>query len=266
VPRPGLGANDRGTLLHEMMSGVWKGIGTRARLLAMDREALDTLLGACADAAIAYVRRRRGEALRGRFATLERERLVRIARDWLHFESGRGDFEVVRVEDQAPVTFAGLTVSTRIDRIDSLLEKGGIAVLDYKTGDAAVGSWLGPRPDDPQLPMYALAGGEDVRAIAFARIRTGVAEFCGLATEPGLLPKVLTIDKNRATHAKAYADWSALTMHWRREIELLAREFLAGEARVKPKKGAATCELCDQQPFCRVAEKTPQAIAEEDDA
>jgi ATP-dependent helicase/nuclease subunit B len=140
-----------------------------------------------------------------------------------------------------------------------------MAVLDYKTGDAAVGSWLGPRPDDPQLPMYALAGGEDVRAIAFARIRTGVAEFCGVAMEPGLLPKVATIDKNRTKQAKQYADWNALTAHWRREIEALAREFLAGEARVKPKRGAKTCELCDQQAFCRVAEKTPQAIVEEDD-
>ncbi|HET7731990.1 MAG TPA: PD-(D/E)XK nuclease family protein [Usitatibacter sp.] len=265
VPRPGLGANDRGTLLHEMMSGVWKGIGTRARLVAMEAAELDALLAASAEAAIAHVRRRRGEALRGRFARLEHERLVRIAREWLDFESGRADFEVAAIEAKADVTFAGLTVGTRIDRVDRL-SQGGMAVLDYKTGEAAVGAWLGPRPDDLQLPMYALAGGEDVRAIAFARIRTGVAELCGIAMEPGLLPKVGTIDKSRVRQAKQYADWGALKAHWRRETELLAAEFLAGEARVEPKRGAATCALCDQQSFCRVAEKTPQAIVEEDDA
>jgi probable DNA repair protein len=265
VPQPGLGANDRGTLLHEMMRAVWKDLGTRARLVSMDAAALDALLAASADAAIAHVRRRRGEALRGRFATLEHARLVRIARDWLAFEARRPDFEVARIEEKAPVTFAGLTVSTRIDRIDRL-SQGGMAVLDYKTGEAAVGSWLGPRPDDPQLPMYALAAGEDVRAIAFARIRTGVAEFCGVAMAPDLLPRVGTIDKSRTRLARQYPDWNALTAHWRREIESLAREFLAGEARVKPKRGATTCELCDQQGFCRVAEKTPQALVAEDDA
>jgi hypothetical protein len=29
-------------------------------------------------------------------------------------------------------------------------------VIDYKTGEAKVAAWLGDRPDEPQLPMYAL--------------------------------------------------------------------------------------------------------------
>jgi ATP-dependent helicase/nuclease subunit B len=69
------------------------------------------------------------------------------------------------------------------------------------------------------------------------------------------------IEANKTRGAEAYADWDALVAHWRREMEALAGEFLAGEARVSPKSGAKTCALCDQQPLCRVAEKAPAALA-----
>jgi RecB family exonuclease len=140
------------------------------------------------------------------------------------------------------------------------LGQGGHAVLDYKTGAASVGSWLGPRPDEPQLPMYALESA-DVRAIAFARVKPGEMEFCGLAMEAGLLPKVGTIAKNRSGNAAAYADWSALSAGWRRELDALGRAYLAGDARVDPKRIDKACGQCEQHAFCRIAEKTPLAIS-----
>jgi len=142
-------------------------------------------------------------------------------------------------------------------------------VIDYKTSKhVSVKSWLGPRPDDPQLPLYALARGPEVKAIAFAQLRPGSLRFCGVGTEPGLLPNVTTIDRNRTPGANAYPDWGSLVAHWKREMETLAGEFLSGDARVMPKSGARTCALCDQKPLCRVAEKAPEAAvaadAEED--
>lgn len=259
APQPGLDVRDRGTLLHEMMRALWSRLRTRAALEAMSPSDLAQLLAACADEAIARVRRYRHDVLCGRFAVLEHERLARAARGWLGVERRRGDFEVIATEEKRPVTFGGVTVNAKLDRMDRL-GQGGHAVLDYKTGAASVGSWLGPRPDEPQLPMYALVSG-DVRAIAFARVKPGEMDFCGLAMEEGLLPKVGTIAKNKSGNAAAYADWSALCAGWRRELDALGAAYLAGDARVDPKRVDKACGQCEQHAFCRIAEKTPLAIA-----
>ncbi len=259
APQPGLDVRDRGTLLHEMMRALWSRLRTRAALEAMGASDLARLLATCADEAIAKVRRYRHDVLSGRFAALEHERLVRAARAWLDVERRRGDFEVIATEEKHPVTFGGVTVNAKLDRMDRL-GQGGHAVLDYKTGAASVGSWLGPRPDEPQLPMYALVS-EDVRAIAFARVKPGEMEFCGLAMDEGLLPKVGTITRNRSGNAAAYPDWPALSAGWRRELDALGRAYLAGDARVDPKRIDKACGQCEQHAFCRIAEKTPLAIA-----
>ena len=266
APQPGLDRRDRGTLLHEMMRGTWERLGSRARLVSLEPGALDVLLGESADEAIGKLRCRRAEVLTERFAALERVRLAATTREWLDFEATRRDFEVVRKEEKKPVTFGGVTVNTRIDRVDQLLADGGLAVLDYKTGDASVGAWLGARTDDPQLPMYALASGEDVRAIAFARVRPGDPQFCGLAVAEGLLPKVRPIDKNRSQGAKGFTDWAQLKAHWQREIDALGREFREGDARVSPKNRKIACEQCEQHAFCRVAEKSPRLAADDEDS
>ena len=77
-------------------------------------------------------------------------------------------------------------------------------------------------------------------------------QFCGLSMEAGMLPRVTTPEKAK-TRAPLPADWAGLTACWRREIEGLAAEFRAGDASVRPKAGAKTCELCAQKPFCRIA-------------
>ena len=258
--QPGLAANDRGTLLHEMLRATWQALRTRERLLSLPAAELESLLDLAAEEALGVLRKRRAESLGGRFGRLEKRRLVAVTREWLELERGRADFQVEALEHKAPVTVGGITVNARLDRQDRVA--GGRAVIDYKTSKrVTVASWLGPRPDEPQLPLYALAGGAEVRALAFAQVRPGSLQFCGVGREAGLLPKVGTIEANRTRGAEAYADWDALLAHWRREMEALAAEFLAGEARVSPKAGARTCALCDQHPLCRVAEKAPVAAA-----
>ncbi len=264
APQPGLAAHERGTLVHEMLRGTWEAIGSRARLAALGEEEKSALLEQSALEAVGVLRRRRADVLSGRFARMEQRRLVAIARDWLELEAARAEFEVVAVERKTPVTFGGLTVEARIDREDRLAD-GGRVVIDYKTGKtkANIAAWLGPRPDDPQLPMYALASGEDVRGLAFAQVLPGAMQFCGLAMAAGMLPKVATPDKASA-RLDVPADWGGLTAQWRRGIEGLAAEFRAGDARVSPKAGAKTCELCAQKPFCRIASgaRAPEAAGE----
>ena len=264
TPRLGLNARDRGTLVHAMLAAVWKSLGTRDRLVAASQAQLGEILGACADEAIAHVRRYRADALSGRYAQLERARLVRLAGEWLAVDRKREDFEVVAIEEKHPVTFGGITVNAKLDRMDKLA--AGHAIIDYKTGVCSTSQWMGERPEEPQLPMYALGAGAQIAAVAFALVKTGEAKFKGISRMPDLMPGVCTVDKDRGSAAKRYRDWNQLVAGWRVELDATGRAFASGEARVDPKRGAATCENCRQHVFCRIAEKTPFGATGEGEA
>lgn len=255
TPRPGLNARDRGSLVHNMMAAVWKSLGTSEALAAASPADLDKLLAACADEAIAQVRKYRADVLSGRFGELERDRLVRIAREWLEAERMRGVFQVVEMEQKHALTFGGVTVNVKLDRMDRLA-RGGHAVIDYKTGACATSAWLGPRPEEPQLPMYALSV-KDVVAVAFGQVKTGEMSFKGVSRDPDILPRVDVITKNRSPAAREYRDWNSLLQGWRGELEAAGQGFASGDARVDPKRGALTCSICEQKMLCRIAEKAP---------
>ncbi|HEX7054881.1 MAG TPA: PD-(D/E)XK nuclease family protein [Burkholderiales bacterium] len=242
-PAGGLDARERGKLLHVLMKEIWQQLrGSDA--LASD---VSAAIGRAADAAI------RELGLAGRFAELERERLARLAREWLKVESLRPPFRIHALEEQRTLTVAGLEFQSRIDRMDRLAA-GGHALIDYKTGN--VGNpkqWHGPRPDDPQLPLYAAAAPEELAAVAFARLKPGEMRFMGYSRAPGLMPKVSVNP----------APWPKLLEEWQRDTEALGRAFAAGDARVDPKEGLKTCRLCELQTLCRVYEKLSALGADE---
>jgi hypothetical protein len=65
---------------------------------------------------------------------------------------------------------------------------------------------------------------------------------------------------------KELGDWETLLAEWRRNLDLLGEGFARGDARVDPKNESQTCRRCDQQVFCRIAEKRPWVVtAPEDD-
>jgi ATP-dependent helicase/nuclease subunit B len=261
TPRPGLQARDRGTLVHEMMAAVWNELRTHDRLRGIGEGDLAVILLASADAALAHMRRRRPDALHGRYAALERDRLVRLAREWLDVDFNREPFEVIAVEKKHAVTFGGITVEAKLDRMDELAMSGR-AIIDYKTGVCKTSDWMGSRPEEPQLPMYALGAGSDIAAVAFAVVKKGEAKYKGISRAPNLVPGVVTIDKDRGFAAKRYRDWAALVAGWRVELDAIGSGFASGDARVDPKRGGKTCENCKQQPFCRIAEKLPWDAAD----
>jgi probable DNA repair protein len=242
-PSPGLDARDRGKLVHVLMKEIWESLRSSASLT----QDLGPTIARAADAAV------RELALEGRFAALERERLAKLAREWLDVESLRPPFEVSSLEEKRTLTVAGLELQSRIDRMDKLAA-GGHALIDYKTGN--VGNpkqWHGPRPDDPQLPLYAAAAPEELAAVAFARLKPGEMRFMGYSRTANLIPKV-TVNP---------APWPKLLEEWKRDTEALGRAFAAGDAHVDPKEDLKTCRLCELQTLCRVYEKF-SGFAEDD--
>jgi RecB family exonuclease len=170
---------------------------------------------------------------------------------WLEQELRRGPFTVAGVERTESVTVGPLTLDVRVDRIDSVGD--GIFLVDYKTGaQIDTKQWEGPRPDDPQLPLYTLlAEADELKGLAFARVRAGRdMKWVGYQAEEGILPP----SRSKAN----IRDIAQLMEEWRETLTRLAEDFAAGRAEVNPKSYETNCVRCAQRLLCRV---NPTALA-----
>ncbi|HWI38809.1 MAG TPA: PD-(D/E)XK nuclease family protein, partial [Burkholderiales bacterium] len=233
-PSPGLDPRDRGKLLHALMREIW----TRVRSHSNLSKDLGTVIAQSAQKAVEEM------GIEGRFAELERERLARLAGEWLDLEKRRAPFEVMFVEQQRDLKVAGLEMQSRIDRMDRVQDLGHV-LIDYKTGGfPSARLWEGPRPDDPQLPLYAVAAPEELAAVTFAKVKPGDMKFMGYARAPHMLPNV-----------QHYHEWQRLLATWKKDAEALGKAFAEGDAHVDPKDFDKTCRRCELHTLCRVYEK-----------
>jgi probable DNA repair protein len=260
APHTGLDPLERGTLVHRVLASAWRKLGTRRSLDEIDAADLDAALAAAAEEAVASQRRDRPTTLAGRFAAIERARLVRLAKAWLEHERARSDFTVLAVEDRREIGIGPLKLAVRLDRVDET--PAGRIVIDYKTGRPSVASMLGERPEEPQLPLYLTAAEPDAAAVAFAQVRAGEMKFVGLAREEGVLPGARTPPE--AGRSGAEATWEKQVTFWRAELERLAGGFASGDARVAPKRPAHTCRGCGVRPLCRIDERAAGIAAEDE--
>jgi ATP-dependent helicase/nuclease subunit B len=234
APELGISPRERGTVAHQALELVWRELQSQRELLARSRDEISRLVETCVRAALdgALSRRSKNNAMK-RFRTLEEARLKKLVLDWLDQERGRPPFEVVESEASRSVDVAGLTLRLKVDRVDCYAD-GGHAILDYKTSKLlSTADWEGERPDAPQLPLYASECGYDVSAVYFAKLVPGDMKLLGL--EGSQLQERLP--------------------EWKRVVEKLATDYLAGCADVDPKDGAKTCERCDLQALCRINER-----------
>lgn len=260
----GLTALERGLLLHAVLYAIWGGPPHGIRTLAE----LGTLTdpGAFVEG---HVRRvldekmpaRARDCMPQRYLDLEAQRLGVLIADWLRFEKDRQPFTVLETEKKTNVSIAGLPLDLRLDRVDRLID-GSLLVVDYKTGNATAKSWELPRPDDVQLPLYAgFALEGEVGGLVFAKLRAGENCFEGrVKAAKKTLKAGLSGNSNLVRKPLTPQDMAA----WRDEITMLARAFLAGDARVNPREYPETCKNCGLQALCRIQEMQDGAAAGED--
>jgi probable DNA repair protein len=253
-PEPGLDAKARGMLLHAALETLWNTLGSHAALCGMAETELMNAIGAAVQAALEELARERSQTLTGRFREIETQRLMRLLRTWLEQEKARAPFRVVAAEQKTTIKLGGLVVEGRMDRVDEL-DDGTRVILDYKSGKTNIKSWEGERPDEPQLPLYAvdMRQRQPVTAALFAQLRTGDLGFNGLASRNGIAPRVKPVGDTEA-------EWQTQLDAWQTTLTRLAEAFRAGDARVDPKEFPRTCEHCGLQALCRVHERHPDIV------
>ena len=249
-PRPGLDAADRGELAHAVLEDFFREHPNQAQLHAMTADALTAALEAAVDQTLNKATARFRHLLPGASVAREAQRLQRLLEEWLHaVELPRPPFEVVERETQVTMSFGVLKLEGQLDRVDRL-EDGSELLIDYKS-NAPSPTAINPDGDarslrEPQLPAYATNRSPPPRALAFAKLRPGKQGMAGYSESP------LDIDGIRACGEQhAPADWGELFEDWGQSLNLLADSFVAGDARVAPRK-LDECQYCHLKALCRI--------------
>lgn len=251
---PGFNARMRGIYLHRVLETLWSQLGDQAALLACAPDALQAELRDLAED-LAVKTFAPAVPARMRLAQLEIDSVVERVSRLLEIDRRRPPFAVRRTEGEETISIAGLSIRLKPDRIDEV--EGGAFLVDYKLGEAHtprkwLDTWPG-RPQQPQLPLYALALDTPLAGLAFATLAPGSIEYRGWHSGTAIAPGVLEFPGNARRVPGAPPDWSALLDHWRAVLTGLAEQFVRGEAAVDPLPQA--CAYCHLSTFCRVHER-----------
>jgi len=248
----GLDAMERGSIIHDVMEQLWSRLSSHANLITSTKPELDKLINDVVSKTIIEYQKNYPLTFSGRFTQLETGRLKTLISESLVLERERHPFIVKESEQWHQFTFNNIEIRTRIDRIDQLSD-GRYVIMDYKTGDPKISAWFDDRPDEPQLPLYAITSDGEIAAIVFTKLKRGETAYVGLAQDNELLPNVTTVNNTRGINDNI-RNWETLFTQWKDTLDKLAISFREGDARVDP-KNAGSCRYCDLHAFCRIYER-----------
>lgn len=244
-PIAGFSPIERGNLLHDALAAIWRGLKAQVNLLALDDAALAILVNSITQTVIDAIKQKRGTSIGVVYAQLEQERLQQLILEWLALEKTRPAFSVIAIEQEVQITFAGLPLKLRIDRIDRLEHSGEFILIDYKTGSPSIKSWQGERMDEPQLPLYAVTAENAVAAISFAQINAKAMKWLGTGELQIQHPGIDTSKIN----------WQEQLDTWNQDLQQLAQAFIHGDARVDMKNTTTAQYAEDLLPLNRLLEQ-----------
>ncbi len=237
---------DRGVAVHLALRRLFDGV--MAKENGAPDEALFAAASESATAAVATLGQQPSL-----FRASEHARILTLLLEWLALERKRPPHRIIGNETSKNLTIGGITFDLRIDRIDESAD-GELLVMDYKTGPTNPNAVMGPRPEEPQLPMYALST-PGVAAVAFALVRTNECRLIGWSDRT--FSTTQNTEQVRFNSAgDGTGSWSRVLEDWRASLANLATEFRTGVAHVQP-RDAAACDECNLHALCRIREIRP---------
>ena len=249
-PVTGVSAAQRGSVLHDALYALFALIPDSETLALLDEEAEQQQVLSAVTTALEDLPSTGLLATTASWRELEGLRLQKLLRQWLAVERQRSAFAVAAREEDLGLQLQGLELRLRVDRIDRLPD-GSALIIDYKSGVCRLQDWLGERPAKPQLLLYGIAAQDPPSALSFAQLREGDCAFIGAGETGKELARGIKTDIATLVRGGWEVDsWTALNERWRGQLQLLADEFLAGEARVDPQPNA--CTWCGLQSLCRI--------------
>ena len=256
TPAPGLDARERGMILHKALELIWIRLDRCHFVLSVtDEPVRRPLIADAVAAAVVFVFRGYVPVELRPAVDRETHRVEVLIEKLLEIERGRVPFEVDAMETRREVIIAGGVFDLRIDRID-VIEGGGVAILDYKSGEPRALRWQGSRPRDPQLIAYLMAErGRNIQALANVSLTSGRAVFTGRASRKGLLPGVNGVAgmlPSKVPSEQIEAAWQQELARLADGITDVAREYIAGLAPVEPESDV--CRNCHLTTLCRRVE------------
>lgn len=255
----------RGNALHKALEKIGREIRNAENLHSLTVSDRERLVQESAATAIDYLRQYHPETMTPSFAEIEQHRLGQLIEGFLQLELQRSGFTILHNEEAVSWRHASLTLNLRIDRIDRL-QDGSLALIDYKTGRQTNYRWFDTRPDDMQLPLYQIAiadaDAQDVGATLICQLNAENIGFIGPMEPPDFGASIKV--SGQAKHFEG--GWRELQGFWNETIYSLVEEFEAGLLAVAPTRGYATCQYCDLDPLCRIAETIPGSMEPGEDA
>lgn len=263
LPEWGMDAQELGICLHKALQIFWDEHQHHQLLSELE----DAELGLRVRAAIAKASESRPASMDKNLNTamqaLQQAVLQPLIVQWLQLEKARAPFRNVKTEQSLQVAIGRLRLDMQVDRIDQL-EDDSLVVVDYKTSRRlSVAAWNPPRPEQPQLPLYAVqlsTNQQPVAAVMFAQLAPGSVQPVGLTSDESIMEglQLGDFDEAAAKPGKYQPPLSQLLPEWEQELTDLAQQFAQGHAEVMP-KDPSSCAYCDLKPLCRIDFVEPSA-------
>ncbi|MFT5450775.1 MAG: ATP-dependent helicase/nuclease subunit B [Enterobacterales bacterium] len=256
-PREGLDPLDRGNLVHRILEHCWRHLFDmkQSTLQQLFEEGqLEESIIPFIDRAITELQAERHAPLSEAIINLEKRRLSKLILKWLEMERKRPYFEVKEVEQSVEASIAKTSIRLQLDRVDEL-EDGSLAIIDYKTGNVERKNWFGERPDEPQLPLYAMVLTEQqqtIGALLYGQVKSSECRFQGVADDRSLVSGITKDFEKDNLNTEEYT-LAGQVIQWQHNLEGLMDEYLAGESAVTPRDDNV-CRYCDLHGFCRIGE------------
>ncbi len=223
-----LDAATRGKIAHDAAEYFYAAFLNHGGPLVASQTALEEKAGAAIERALA----RHLPPMHPLIDTLrntERVRLERLLRNLVERDRKRGAVNLVELEDRHQIEVGGLELTVQFDRVDASGE-GARLVIDYKTGSKfGAAKWIGERPLEMQLPLYAAYGNCDGIALYWLHARE--LSITGMGTDDWGI-NAGTGHGRKSFKVLDADEWQQQLMAWRASCEQLITEFRAGDCRI----------------------------------